>query len=145
MSHHIFTIRPATWQQDEQAMSRIREQVFMQEQRVPEELEWDGKDEAAFHLLAEDDTGNPIGTARMLADGHIGRVAVLKPWRGQGVGTALMRHMLRQAESNGYREVFLDAQVEATGFYRSLGFLERGEIFMDAGIPHRHMVLMLKT
>jgi len=140
-----FTIRPASWQQDQQALRTIREQVFMQEQNVPEELEWDGEDEAACHLLAEDAAGNPIGTARMLADGHIGRVAVLKQWRGHGVGMALMLTILKRAQKEGHREVFLDAQVEAIGFYRKLGFTTEGETFLDAGIPHRHMTLSIYT
>jgi predicted GNAT family N-acyltransferase len=140
-----FTIRTASWEQDNAALRLIREQVFMQEQNVPEELEWDGEDESAFHLLAEDDQGNPIGTARMLADGHIGRVAVVAPWRGRGVGTALMRQMLETARERNYREIFLDAQVDAIDFYRKLGFECEGKTFLDAGIPHRHMVRDMYT
>jgi predicted GNAT family N-acyltransferase len=140
-SHPTFTIRPTSWQQDEPALRLIREQVFIQEQNVPTELEWDGEDETAFHLLAEDEEGNPTGTARMLPDGHIGRVAVVKSWRGRGVGTALMQRMLKAAEAWNYTVVFLDAQVDAIDFYRKLGFESKGKTFMDAGIPHRHMVL----
>lgn len=117
----------------------IREQVFIREQHVPVELEWDGEDESAMHLLAEDAAGQAIGTARLLPDGHIGRVAVLAAWRGRGVGNALMRRMLQLAKNNGHREVFLDAQVDAIDFYLGLGFAVEGEVFMDAGIPHRHM------
>lgn len=134
-----FTIRPASWQQDSAALRTIREQVFMREQNVPEELEWDGEDEAAFHLLAEDERGNPIGTARMLPDGHIGRVAVLLTWRRRGVGTNLILRLLQQARDNGQHEVFLDAQLDAIDFYRRLGFIEEGKTFLDAGILHRHM------
>lgn len=140
-----FTIRPASWLQDNAALRLIREQVFIQEQNVPREMEWDGEDKAAFHLLAEDDHGNPIGTARMLADGHIGRVAVVAPWRGRKVGTALMQEMLKTAELRNYRNVFLDAQVDAIDFYCKLGFEAGGKTFMDAGIPHRHMVLKMYT
>lgn len=143
MSLPAFTIRPATWQQDEQALRQIREQVFIAEQNVPTELEWDGEDETAFHLLAEDSEGNPIGTARLLPDGHIGRVAVLIPWRGHGVGTLLMQEMLRQARTEGHSKVFLDAQVAAIEFYCKLGFQTEGKTFLDAGILHRHMVLEL--
>ncbi len=134
-----FTIRPASWQQDEIALRQIREQVFIQEQNVPTELEWDGRDEAAFHLLAEDADGNPIGTARMLPDCHIGRVAVLLTWRRRGVGTGLILRLLQQASENGQHEVFLDAQLDAIDFYRRLGFEEEGKTFLDAGILHRHM------
>ena len=138
-----FTIREASWQQDNAALSLLRRTVFIKEQNVPEELEWDGLDEEALHILAEDKNGKPIAAARMLPDGHIGRVAVLKPWRGQDIGRSLMEFLLEQARRLGYRRVFLDAQVEAIEFYRRLGFEPEGEVFMDAGIPHRHMWLAL--
>lgn len=138
-----FTIRPATWPVDGTAIGRVRRVVFIEEQSVPEELEWDGLDEEAIHLLAEDPEGRAIATARMLADGHIGRVAVLKPWRGLGVGKALIYYLLEQARDRGFPQVFLDAQIEAIDFYRRLGFEAEGKEFMDAGIPHRHMFLVL--
>lgn len=140
MPQPSFAIRPASWQQEGEALRKIREQVFIREQNVPTELEWDGEDETAFHLLAEDTDGNPIGTARMLPDGHVGRVAVVASWRGSGVGMALMRQMLKVAETKQYTKVFLDAQVEAIGFYQKLGFEAEGKTFLDAGILHRHMV-----
>ncbi len=114
------------------------------EQGVPEALEWDGLDDQALHLLAEDDEGNAIATARMLADGHIGRVAVILSWRSHGVGKAMLRYLLEIAHQRGYRRVFLDAQVDAIDFYQQLGFTAKGETFMDAGIPHRHMFLDLE-
>lgn len=140
-----YKIRQVEWRLGEAAISMLRRQVFIIEQSVPEELEWDGEDEAALHLLAEDEVGNPIGTARMLADGHIGRVAVLAPWRGRGVGMTLMLRMLELARKQGHREVFLDAQIDALAFYRKLGFQAEGEVFMDAGIPHCHMRLTLSA
>lgn len=138
-----FAIRLASWQQDNAALCQLRRKVFVEEQNVPEELEWDGLDAEALHLLAEDTQGQAIATARMLGDGHIGRVAVLQPWRGQGVGKVLMQHLLELARQRGHHQVFLDAQVEALDFYRRLGFVAEGEVFMDAGIPHRHMFLAL--
>ncbi|HEX9802748.1 MAG TPA: GNAT family N-acetyltransferase [Gammaproteobacteria bacterium] len=146
MSHPALprvTIRQASWQEDAPAISRLRRTVFIDEQCVPEELEWDGLDEEALHFLAEDENGHAIATARMLGDGHIGRVAVLRPWRGRGVGRALMAYVIEQARRKGYRHLALDAQVEAIDFYRRLGFVAEGERFMDAGIPHRHMHLAL--
>ncbi len=140
MPHLTYTIRPATWQQDEQALRQIRQQVFIEEQNVPTELEWDGEDETAFHLLAEDNRGKPIATARMLADGHIGRVAVLASWREQGIGTALMEQMLVEAANRHLKNIFLDAQVDAISFYEKFGFQAEGKTFLDAGILHRHMV-----
>lgn len=138
-----FSIRQASWQQDHAAISGVRRQVFINEQGVPEELEWDGLDEEALHLIAEDAEGKTIATARMLADGHIGRVAVVASWRRQGVGKALMQELLNMASQQGHDKVFLDAQLEAIGFYQRLGFTANGVIFMDAGIPHRHMSLDL--
>jgi len=134
-----FRVRIASWQQDNSALRYLRETVFMKEQQVPEELEWDGLDENATHLLAEDETGQPIATARMLSNGHIGRVAVLNSWRRQGVGSAIMRFCLELARKQGLSQVDLDAQLEAISFYTHLGFAAEGEVFMDAGIPHRHM------
>lgn len=121
-----FTIRTVSWQQAEQALRPLREQVFIREQQVPEALEWDGEDSAALHLLAEDARGRPIGTARLLVDGHIGRVAVLAPWRGRGVGRALMQRMLQEAWARGHREVFLDAQLTALDFYAPTRLSRRG-------------------
>lgn len=140
-----YTVRLASWQQDNAVLYHLRRTVFIEEQHVPDELEWDGLDEEALHLLAEDAQGNAIATARMLPDGHIGRVAVLQPWRGHGVGKALMAFLLELARRHGYRRVFLDAQVEAIDFYRRVGFEAEGAVFMDAGIPHRHMSLALEA
>lgn len=139
MNRPQYSITQCRWQNAEQALRQIRETVFMQEQQVPEELEWDGEDEAATHLLASDDSGAAIGCARILADGHIGRMAVLEPWRGRGVGTALLRSALEVVHSQGHGLAFLDAQSYAIPFYERLGFEAEGEEFMDAGIPHRHM------
>ncbi len=84
MSTARFRIHQADWRRDRGNLGKIREQVFVQEQGVPPELEWDDQDAAALHLIAETGTGLAIGTARMLADGHIGRMAVLPQWRHQG-------------------------------------------------------------
>ena len=134
-----FQLEQTRWQESEAALRLIRDAVFMQEQNVPEALEWDGLDSDAIHLLARDSRGAPIATARMLSDGHIGRVAVLVPWRGHGIGKALVQRLLQIASAQGLSAVDLDAQVEAIPFYQGLGFSAQGEHFMDAGIPHRHM------
>jgi predicted GNAT family N-acyltransferase len=138
-----FQIEQTRWQDNEAALRIIRETVFMLEQKVPEELEWDGLDDDAIHLLARDHGGNPIATARLLSDGHIGRVAVLPPWRGRGVGSALMQRLLQIAAGQGLQEVHLDAQIGAIAFYQRLGFTASGGVFLDAGIPHRHMQIAL--
>ena len=134
-----FRIAEVSFAEAEPALHAVREQVFVQEQQVPLELEWDGLDAEALHVLAVDAKGRPVGTGRMLADGHIGRVAVLPTWRGRGVGRALVAALLELARRRGLHRVRLAAQTEAIGFYETLGFAAHGPEFMDAGIPHRHM------
>lgn len=123
---------------------RIRFEVFVDEQQVPAELEPDEYDAAARHLLAIDpETGEAIGTARIVDKGNglakIGRVALRKAWRGQGVGDALMRFALETARDAGFTTAALDAQTYVIPFYEKLGFVAEGPVFDDAGIPHRHM------
>ncbi len=132
-------VRVADWQKENAELRRIRESVFIAEQAVPPELEWDSDDASAVHFLAlEGDY--PIGTARLLANGHIGRVSVLRDWRGLKVGDALMRAVLTEAERLGLQEQMLSAQVHATPFYERLGFeIVSGE-YLEAGIPHVDMV-----
>jgi predicted GNAT family N-acyltransferase len=131
-------LRRADWAQDQAALRKVRELVFIQEQRVPEALEWDGLDEGATHLLCEVG-GRAIATARMLTDGHIGRMAVLAEHRNLGIGSTMLMQLMEIARERGLCEVWLDAQVQAIPFYEKLGFNAEGETFMDAGIPHRRM------
>lgn len=137
------SIEAAAWPDDREALRRVRETVFIDEQGVPPDMEWDAHDQTALHLLARDPQGRPIGTGRLLADGHIGRMAVLAEWRGRGVGTALLDALLQAARERGLPRVALNAQCSAVGFYERLGFVARGPVFDDAGIPHRHMSLAL--
>lgn len=134
-------IRVAAWARDEEALAAIRRRVFIDEQQVPEELEWDGEDARAQHWLAlrED---QPVGTVRLLADGHIGRMAVLAPARQQGVGAKLLGAATEAARKQGMGEVYLHAQLQALGFYARHGFVLEGQVFMDAGIAHRAMRLV---
>lgn len=117
----------------------VREKVFIREQHVPEKLEWDGLDDTATHVVAQDKHGQVIGTARLLDNGHIGRMAVLPEWRHQGVGSALLNELLLLAQQRQLSQVFLHAQTSAVEFYQRHGFSPRDEEFMDAGIPHRYM------
>jgi predicted GNAT family N-acyltransferase len=117
----------------------VREQVFIREQHVPEELEWDEHDAEAIHLVALDKNEQVIATARLLADGHIGRMAVLETWRKHGVGSAMLAKLLLIAQQRQLTRVFLHAQTSAVGFYEHHGFKALGDEFMDAGIPHRYM------
>jgi predicted GNAT family N-acyltransferase len=138
-----FTVRIMAWREALPLARPVRERVFIEEQKVPRELEWDEWDEASDHAVALDAGGNPIGTARLLPDGRIGRMAVLKEWRGNGVGAALLRAMLDRARSRSMARAVLHAQTQATGFYSRFGFSERGAQFQEAGIPHVEMTLEL--
>ena len=131
------------WATTGSAIRAIRETVFIQEQGVPVELEWDGLDSSCAHVLAWNDRGETIGTARMQRNGTIGRMAVLKDWRGRGVGRALLQTLLDLAIRQGLPRVTLSAQTHALGFYERAGFHVSGEPFMDAGIPHLKMVKKL--
>jgi len=138
-----FTIRIMIWREALPLARPVRERVFIEEQSVPREEEWDEWDEASDHAIALDPGGVPIGTARLLPDGRIGRMAVLKEWRGKRVGAALLAAMLERARERSMPRALLHAQIQAAGFYRKFGFSERGEEFLEAGIPHVEMTLEL--
>jgi predicted GNAT family N-acyltransferase len=142
-----FHLEPADWARaaEREALSEIRLEVFVHEQHVPERLEWDELDTSSFHVLARAATGEWIGCARLTPQGKIGRVAVRQPWRGQGVGAGLVRHLVDRARAQGWAEVALDAQVDAIAFYEREGFTADGEVFEDAGIPHQSMRRSLRT
>lgn len=136
-------IAPADWSSRKSDLLRIRFAVFVDEQGVPAELEHDEHDRQALHLIATDPGGEPVATARMLPDGHIGRMAVLSAWRKQGIGSAMLRKLIGLAAERGIRDLHLNAQCEAESFYRRLGFEPEGGVFKDAGIDHRHMTMHL--
>ena len=135
------TVDGCNWNDPAQqaALRTVRGEVFQREQGVPEELEWDDPDAVAVHVLARDTFGNAIGCGRLLPDGHIGRVAVLRHWRGKGVGTEIMQVLIALARERGHDELHLNAQTQAVPFYERIGFRAQGEEFLDAGIPHRYM------
>lgn len=135
-----YTIIQTDWETHKEELSLIRTKVFIEEQHVPEELEWDKEDANCIHVLALDNS-KPIGTARMKKDGHIGRMAVLKNYRNQGVGSAILNALLKAAKQSNYTKVFLHAQTKAIHFYENHGFEVCSEEFMDAGIPHKTMKL----
>jgi predicted GNAT family N-acyltransferase len=128
---------------DGRIIRSIREAVFVTEQGVPAALEWDGRDGGAIHLLAYDSGGRAVGTARLLPDGRLGRMAVLGPWRGRGAGSALLARAVEIARREGMARIHLSAQSRAEAFYVRHGFVAEGEEFEEAGIPHRRMVLAL--
>lgn len=137
----VFRVRRADWQRDAAILSALRNAVFVREQGVPKGLEFDGQDAQALHLLAEAADGTALGTARLLPDGQIGRMAVLAPWRRQGVGRALLLELLRIATDTRLPTPHLHAQEAVIGFYAAHGFVASGAGFTEAGIAHRRMHL----
>lgn len=119
----------------------IRRRVFIEEQHVPEEIELDEDDAHALHALALD-RGLAVGCGRMLRRSDhvkIGRMAVLRERRGEGVGRAVLEFLMEAARQRGYRKAMLDAQLTAEGFYLRNGYVPQGEPFEEAGIMHRLM------
>ncbi len=135
-----FRVLQVRWQDQAAALGAVRTRVFIEEQQIPPEDEWDVHDATCDHLLALAVDGQPIGTARLFASGRIGRLAVLADWRGRGVGRALLQAALNLALLRQSPEICLDAQTHALAFYAGLGFVAEGDLFMDAGIPHQRMV-----
>ncbi len=137
---HVSTVQ---WEHAQDTLRDIRREVFVVEQQVPEDDEWDDQDQAAVHFLATDlSNGLAVGTARFLPSGKITRMAVRQPYRHRKVGSQLLAAVLRYAANHGFDKVYLDAQISAIGFYKRVGFVREGEIFLDAGIEH---VRMTKT
>ena len=136
-------IRKTDWQTSSTELSAIRHEVFVDEQAVPIELELDEHDAYCHHWLAYIDE-SAVGTVRMLGNGSIGRMAVRSGYRGQGVGKALLNAVIDYAKDQDWRILSLAAQDHAISFYAEAGFTAYGDIFMDAGIPHQSMQLLLR-
>jgi len=134
-----YSVEAATWEHDQAALRSVRERVFVQEQSVPDEDEWDALDEISYHVLARDRDGNPIGTGRLTPERTIGRLAVLADWRRRGVGDTILQRLIERAHAQAWDEVALNAQVGAIAFYERVGFAAEGPEFIDAGIAHRLM------
>ncbi len=139
-----FTLRITDWSTDAPSLRAVRMAVFVVEQNIPETLEWDEHDPVSVHALAEAMDGTPIGCGRLLSDGHIGRMAVLANWRGQGVGAALLEALLELAGERNVVRVRLHAQTRAMPFYARFGFAPVGDAFTEAGIPHQTMERVLR-
>lgn len=140
----MLRIELCDWARARKEASRIRLAVFVEEQRVPPEIEMDDNDAVSVHALAYDD-GAAVGTGRLLPDGHIGRMAVLKTHRARGIGGAILQRLIEEARRRGMREVALSAQTHALDFYRKHGFAAQGRVYMEAGIPHQEMRLGLHS
>ena len=133
-----FKIKTATWPDDMATLKAIRFEVFVEEQKVPAEEEVDINDPVSIHAIAWSN-GKAAACGRLLPDGHIGRMAVLKPFRGLGVGALVLQHLTERARQRGDREVVLSAQTHAMGFYEKFGFVVEGGEYLDCNIPHRDM------
>jgi len=133
------TLRFGDWAAMQADAKPIRMEVFVQEQNVPADLEMDDRDAVCLHAVAYDDAGKPLGTGRLLPDGHIGRMAVLRSARGAGVGGAILKALMDQARERGDDKVVLSAQTHAAEFYLAHGFAMAGDVFYEAGIPHIEM------
>ena len=138
-----FHIEVIPWQCEMQAkLKAVREEVFIKEQHVPLDIEWDEFDETAIHLLALDEDAGAIACARILIDkAKIGRMGVLKPWRGRGLGYAILEKAIEVCKSHGLQKVTLSAQTHAIKFYEKAGFVVTSEAYIDANIWHVDMQL----
>jgi predicted GNAT family N-acyltransferase len=148
-------IRVAQGPADLDLVHDVRRDVFVVEQEIPEDLEWDDLDATSLHLLAVGPDGTPLGTGRLIhgadalkltgVEGRVllGRLAVVKAARGTGLGAELVRAIEEAGRECGAREVELHAQVQALGFYERLGYVAEGPEYPDAGIPHRTMIRVL--
>ena len=136
-----FKIQIMSWDEARIYAEPIRSKVFIEEQAVPKEMEWDDMDATASHALAFDEDGQAIGYARLLTTKQLGRMAVLPQFRGKGTGTALLQALETVAGNLRYDYLYLHAQIQALPFYEQLGYRSQGEPFDEAGIPH---LLMMK-
>jgi len=132
---HI-NIKAVSWQDQQTVLKQIRIAVFIEEQGVPVEMEWDNQDDSAQHWLAYADQ-RPVGCARLMSSGQLGRIAVLSAWRKRGIGRCLVQTLLKQINQP---DLFMHAQLDTVGFYQPLGFTPVGEVFEEAGIKHIQMV-----
>jgi predicted GNAT family N-acyltransferase len=131
-------IEISSWEQARTHAAPIRFAVFVEEQGVPREIELDEQDAVSLHAVVFEN-GKPVATGRLLPDGHIGRMAVLKDWRNRGIGGLMLQRLMKGAKQRGDKEVALSAQVHAVAFYRAHGFELVGDEYIEAGIRHQAM------
>ena len=133
------TVSIVTWSDKQTELTSVRRAVFIEEQNVPESIELDDRDRCCHHVLACDKSDAPVGTARIDINGKIGRMAVLREYRGLGVGREMLRVIMDYGRANGIMCFHLSAQISAVGFYRRMGFETYGDEFEEAGITHINM------
>ncbi|AWA47145.1 GNAT family N-acetyltransferase [Acinetobacter junii] len=140
----MFRVQSGHWDKLEQDAKFIRKQVFIIEQNIPEEEEWDDQDMISDHFVVYDQD-QPIATARLLQNNSVGRVAVLKSYRGQGIGRMIMLEIIRQVHQQDRKFLQLSSQVHAISFNEKLGFSIQGDAYDECGIPHIKMQLVIET
>jgi len=135
----MYRIELMSWDKAQPIAGPIRFAIFVGEQNVPPGIELDDMDAKSVHAIAYTPDGQAVGTGRLLPDGHIGRMAVVKEWRRQGVGAAILEALVEEARRRGHAEVVLSAQLQAAEFYRNHGFVAEGKVYQEAGILHQRM------
>jgi len=133
-------LRQGDWRTARSCVLPLRIAVFVEEQGIPLELEEDQDDPVSLHAWVEADDGQVLATGRLLPDGHIGRIAVDRGRRGEGLGARVLAHLITMAKERGIEMLALHAQTSALRFYERFGFVPRGDVFMEVGIPHQLMV-----
>ena len=128
-------LRIGDWAALGPAAAQVRTEVFVREQGIPAELEWDADDRLCLHCVAFDGD-EPVATGRLLPDGHIGRMAVLAGWRRSGLGGAILERLVDAAREHGHVQAMLNAQRYVEAFYERHGFQTVGQPFQEAGIEH---------
>lgn len=141
MTEAQIQIETVNWDEHQNNLKKIRHQVFVIEQKVPLNEEWDNLDGEAKHFLAFNEQHEAIGTARVLPTGQIGRMAVLKEYRRYGIGKRILETVYAYHLARGINKLFLHAQVKAIPFYEDSGFVVTGDSFIEAGIEHKTMEL----
>lgn len=132
-------IEITTFAESEDHIRKLRDQVFGIEQGVARDIDWDGKDMDCIQVLAMDDQGRAVGTGRLSSEGKVGRLAVLAEFRSQGIGGTMLEALIKEAQLQGIKQIYLHSQSHAIEFYLNHGFEPSGDEFMEAGIAHVKM------
>ncbi len=140
-----YSIQFSEWSRDADLLTALRHKVFVDEQNVPIEMEIDAMDTQCQHIKASLPDGQLIGTARLLPNHYVGRMCIAQDYRNQGIGGAILEFIIQHARRENITALYLNAQLKAQAFYQRYGFIADSDIFMEAGIPHIHMVLKLSA
>jgi len=143
--YSLIDIKILPWSTARKHAEPIRHTIFIQEQCVPEDMEWDELDDDAIHAIAFDSAGQALGYARLLPTKQLGRMAVYAEHRRKGIGSALLGALEDEAQKLHYDHIFLHAQIQALPFYEQHGYQSQAAPFDEAGIPHLMMIKTLAT